>query len=57
MKCPTCGTLVLYKSRIVSSEGRIIVPDEAWCPKCKKDVLAKPCESCVIGKECKEMSE
>ena len=56
MKCPKCGTLVLYKSRIVSSEGRIIVPDEAWCPKCKKDVLAKPCESCVIGKECKEMS-
>lgn len=51
--CPRCGSKCRVVCRIVC-KGRELAPEEAHCPKCKKDILKdvktdEPCEDCVIG--------
>ena len=36
--CPICKTPTQFKCQIVAN-GRVIAPEEAYCPKCKRDVL------------------
>ena len=36
--CPICQTPTQFKCQIVAND-KVIVPEEAYCPKCKKDVL------------------